>query len=293
MTSNFDHARELVYAQDRDRFFASLFAPEKERQALLALFAFNIEIARVRDLVREPLPGEVRLQWWRDFLNGVEHGDASANPIAAALGETIKIYELPVKPLTDMIDARIFDLYNDPMPSLNDLEGYCGETVSALFQMSCLILNKSHPAATDDHKTPETADLSGHAGVAYGLTGLLRAFPWHAARGQLYMPQDVFQRHGVDTLSVLKGKRSDALSNALNEMHEHVHHHMGRVEKAIQAVQEHLLPAFLPLALIGPRLRRMKKPSYDPFAAQPDLSQLKRQWLLWRASKNPLRIARL
>lgn len=284
MTSHFDHARELVYAQDRTRFLASLFAPEKSRQGLMALFAFNIEIARVRELVREPLPGEVRLQWWRDFLNGVEHGDAAANPIAAALAATIRTHALPVKPLTDMIDARIFDLYNDPMPSLNDLEGYCGETVSMLIQLAMTILN--------GEQVPKMADVAGHAGVAYGLCGLLRALPWHVARGQCYLPKDLLERHGLTPQDLQAPASQEALKAAHAELRDHIRHHLGRVSVLIGDVPAALLPALLPLALVRPYMAQMEKPGFDPLKDVAEISQLRSQWILWRASRNPARIAR-
>ena len=153
--SNFAHCEALVREADPDRYWASLFAPADKRPYLHALYAFNFEIARVRESVREALVGEIRLQWWRDALQGEARGDVRSNPIAAALDDTIVQFRLPRQSLVDLIDARIFDLYDDPMPNLNDLEGYCGETSSSLIQISSVILaNGSNPG---------TADAAGHA----------------------------------------------------------------------------------------------------------------------------------
>ena len=122
---NFEIARvrEAVREADPDRYWASLFAPADKRPHLYALHAFNFEIARVRESVREAMVGEIRLQWWRDALQGEARGDVRANPVAAALDDTIVKFRLPRQALVNLIDARIFDLYEDPMPSLNDLEG--------------------------------------------------------------------------------------------------------------------------------------------------------------------------
>ena len=76
MTTDFDHAAEIVRQYDKDRYLSALLAPGQYRPGLMALYAFNSEIARIRELVSEPLPGEVRLQWWRDLLEGTEHGVA-------------------------------------------------------------------------------------------------------------------------------------------------------------------------------------------------------------------------
>ena len=116
---------------DHDRYLASLLTPEDRRAAITALYAYNAELARVRDVVREPLPGEVRLQYWRDLLEGSAHGDTAANPVAAELLRAIETWRMPVAPLVAMADARIFDLYDDPMETTDMFEGYAGETAAA------------------------------------------------------------------------------------------------------------------------------------------------------------------
>src|ERR1700733_14955696 len=106
---------EIVRTADRDRYIATLFAPAEHRDALFALYAFNAEIARVRDVAREPLPGEVRLQWWREVIGGERSGEAAANPVAAALLATIRRYDLAVERLSTLVEAHRFDLYDEPM----------------------------------------------------------------------------------------------------------------------------------------------------------------------------------
>ena len=106
------------------------------RRALLAIYAFNVEISRVREQVSQPLPGEMRLQWWTDMLAGAGHGGIEGNPVAAELLQAIRDYRLPVDPLSRLIDEHQFDLYNDPMPSMAALEGYINDTSSALFSLA-------------------------------------------------------------------------------------------------------------------------------------------------------------
>ena len=126
MISNAEHCANLVREADRDRYLATLFAPAEHRDALLSLYAFNVEIARVRDLAREPMPGEIRLQWWREALAGERDTEAAAHPVAAALRETLHRYGLSADPLQALIDAHTFDLYDAPMASLRDFDDYAG-----------------------------------------------------------------------------------------------------------------------------------------------------------------------
>jgi phytoene synthase len=281
MTTDFDHAADVVRQFDKDRYLSALLAPEAYRDGLMALYAYSAEIARIRELVSEPLPGEVRLQWWRDLLEGTEHGAVASNPVANALLQTIERYALPKQSLVAMADARVFDLYNDQMPTLNDLEGYAGETVSGLIQLACLVLN--------DGKDPGTATAAGHAGVAYALTGLMRALPWHASRQQMYLPKDVCDRHNLDTESVFRGETTPELRAVLAEMRGHVRHHLGRVRQVAEEVPAACQSAFLPLVLVEPFLKKLEQDSLDPLKHVAELSQLRRQWILWRASGNVLK----
>ena len=97
------YAAQQLRAADRDRYFATLLLGAKEREALTALYAFNADIASVRERAREPAAGEIRLQWWADALTGEGHGAVRQNPLADALLSTIADYGLPVPPLTRMI----------------------------------------------------------------------------------------------------------------------------------------------------------------------------------------------
>ena len=127
---------DLVRSHDFVRYASTLFMPAAQRRALLAIYAFNAEISRVREQVSQPLPGEMRLQWWTDMLAGAGHGGIEGNPVAAELLQVIRDYRLPVDPLSRLIDEHQFDLYNDPMPSMAALEGYINDTSSALFSLA-------------------------------------------------------------------------------------------------------------------------------------------------------------
>ena len=273
----FEHCETLVREGDRDRFLAALFVPADRRPYLFALYAFGLEIGRVRETVSEALPGEIRLQWWRDALQGEARGDVRANPIAGALEATIARFRLPRAALVALVDARVFDLYDDPMPSTNDLEGYCGETSSALIRLSSLVLA--------DGADPGGAEAAGHAGVAYAMTGLLRALPWHARRGQVYLPADVLARFGVTREDIVMGRGGPGLAAALAELRAVARHHLGRMRDLRATIALAAAPAFLPVSLAEPYLRRMERRGYDPLRDVIDLPPWRKLWSLWRAAR--------
>ncbi len=282
---NFAHCESLVREGDPDRYFATLFARADARPYLFALFAFTLEIARVRDAVSQALAGEIRLQWWRDALapegaSGALSGDVRANPVAAALLDTIARFNLPVQPLIDLLDARVHDLYDDPIADLNQLEGYCGEVSSAPLRLGGLILTNGGDA--------RDADAAGHGGVALGMTALMRAFPVHARRGQLMLPPvAVLEEQGLTRGDVVSGRADRAaLASALAQMRGHARRHCDQAQRALADADPRIGPLYLPLALVPLYLDRMERADYAPYESLIEVPRWRRLWRLWRRARS-------
>ena len=284
MDESYRHCEQLVRAADKDRFLATLFAPVERRGPLSALYAFNCEIVSVRDRAREPMPGEIRLQWWRDVLNGERAGEAAANPVAAALTDTIGRFKLPVEPLLDLIEAHAFDLYDDPMPTLAALEAYGRKTESAVFGLAARIVVDNDDGAI--------AVGAGHAGIAYALTEVLRSFARHASRQQVYVPRDLLDRHAARIEDVYSGHASPQLHAALAELRTEARRHFATFEALLPQLPSAAMPAFLPAALVPGYLATIERPGYDPFRSAVEVAQWRRQWALWRAGRRYLRTMR-
>ena len=274
--ANDAHCLTVLRETDRDRYLACLLAPAEKRGSLAALYAFNAEIARVRDVVREPLPGEIRLQWWRDLLEGEADGEAAANPLAAGLMACVREHQLPVAVLTDMIEARIFDLYNDPMESRAALEGYAGETASALIQLASLIL--------DPANAPSSADAAGHAGVAQTVAGTLLMLPIHRRRGQVYMPADLLAATGLTPESLLDGSDKAAAARAVEAFVGLGREHFAKAQAA-DGISQANRPAFLPVALVPPILGAAERAGAAALERSLQPAQWRRQWWMWRAAR--------
>ena len=280
MDANFEHCAALVREADPDRFLASLFAPEVHRGALYALYAFNAEIGRVPEVAREPMPGEIRLQWWREVLAGERNGEEKAHPVAAALRETIEQYGIAVEPLADLIEAHAFDLYAQPMAAMNDLEIYAERTDCAVFALAADILGGRSVA---------TSAAIRHAGIAYTVAGLLRSLARDASRRRLFVPLDVLARHGADVERIFAGEATAELRASLAELRLCVRRHLAGAAENISSIPDAILPALLPVALVQPALTRMEKNDYEPFEFT-TVPRWRQQWRLWRAARNPGRI---
>jgi phytoene synthase len=264
---------DAVRIADHDRYLSALYAPTDKRDRLFSLYAFNAEVAGVRDRIHEPLPGEVRLQWWRDVI--AAEGDAdTGNPIADALRATIAASSLPKAAFDNMLEARIFDLYDDPMPSRTDLEGYCGETAAALIQLAAMVL--------DPVTAPRFAELAGRAGCAQAITGLLLLLPLHRRRGQCFVPSDILAAAGTSPEAFVKGEDEAAAKRAVAAMTALAREHLNAFEQGAPTLPVSLRPAFLPLALTRAYLGKMEKAGPSPLGTIVKLSTIGRHWVLLR-----------
>mgnify|MGYP005813961075 CR=1 FL=1 len=266
---------ELVRTHDFARYASTLFAPAPERRALLAIYAFNTEISRVHELISQPLPGEIRLQWWTDMLAGSGHGSVEGNPVAAELLLAIRNFRLPVEPLSRLVEEHQFDLYNDPMPSMAALEGYLNETASALFSLATRVM--AQPSEELDH-------LAQHAGLAQGIAQVIAALPRDASRRQLFLPLQFLEQHGGGIEDVFSGKPTPQLRAAIDQLIGEAGSHLKTALSLLPTVPPAARPIFLPLALAERDLARMSRPASDPFVQQVT-SRLRILWTLWRASR--------
>jgi phytoene synthase len=205
----------------------------------------------------------------------------AANPVAAALLATIERHRLPRSRLDALIEARRFDLYDEPMATLAELERY-GEAASAgLIALAAHIL--------DDEHGPDLDALARHAGSAHTMAGLLKALPAHTARGQLYVPLDLLARHGAGRPDVAGGRATPPLRAALAELRRDARGHLAQAGRLLATAPLSVMPALLPLAPVGPTLSRMERSDHDPFAPV-ELAPWRRQLLIWRAARRPQRM---
>ncbi len=275
---SFDFASEALRTSDRDRYIATLVLPAEQRPAITALYAFNADVAAIRERVSGPQPGEIRLQWWNDALTGQGHGAVRQNPLADALLDTIERYDLPVGTFQRLIGARRFDLYDDPMPDLESFEGYAGETASTLFQLSAMVLNGGQPV--------EQGDAAGHLGVAQAMIGHLRAFGHVSAQGRIMLPWSILEANGVRESEIFAGQESEGLHAALSQVAELAQDHLEKARSAIATLPLSLRPAFGAIAVLEAQLVAWHRRHTSPFAAPPDDADWRKiarlAWWTWR-----------
>ncbi len=196
-----DPIADLVRRHDPDRFLTALFAPPARRDALLVLYAFNHELARAREVASEPPLALIRLQWWREVVEGEEKRHEVATPLTASIASGI------LKPahLLPLIEAREAEVYGD-FETIADwrawlLAGAGGLAVAA--------------ASALDAPAPDAARAFG---AAYGAAGVLRATGVLAGQGTCLLPREALVRHGLSPEAFIDDPGSPGARAALADM---------------------------------------------------------------------------
>jgi phytoene synthase len=272
----YQECARILRDHDRDRYLAGLFAPSDVRANLHALYAFDIEVGRVPSIVSEAMVGEIRLQWWRDALSGVAHGELSGAPVLVALQDTLSGFGLAPDRLITLTEARIFDLYDDRMPDMVALEGYAGETDAAILQFAATILSRS--------PVPEAADVSGHGGVASVILRGLMRFAQSGLRDARLVPTALGEEHGL-VLDTAAAKPVENAGPVWAALCKEALMHIAKAQQALSRCPEVVDPAYFHLALVARDLQRLSRAGPSPATASPG-SAFARQWHLWRAARN-------
>ncbi len=251
------HLAELIRRQDRDRFLTALFVPAERRAAVLALYAFNSEIARTREVVTEPLLGRIRLQWWREAI-GEAYAAATvrAHEVVTPLTQVIREHALSREHFEAMIDARELDLGEEPPATLSALEDYCGATAGRLQRLVLEAL---------DVREEASGKAADEIGTAYALAGLIRAIPFQARSRRHRIPTSLAREVGLDIETLFEAKPSAGLIAAVERLAAAGRQHL--VSARALRPPKAALPALLPARIAAGYLRDIEVVRgnvYDP-----------------------------
>ena len=248
-----------------DRFAAALLAPEPQRQALLAIAAFSAELRRIPVSVKEPMMGEVRLQWWRECIAAQT---VSGNPIADALIAAVDAYSLPRPALLGMVEARAFDLYADPMPDAASLRGYLARTEAAPFELALRVLGR----VADDNDAALIAD----AGRAYGLARILSDLPHWLRRGRCPLPVAELEAAGVTEAMLADAEPTPAMTALIAGMVSDISATCDAARPRVVTLSRQQRLAFLPLAVVRSYVHALNRPARSPLREPVTVSPLVR-----------------
>jgi len=264
-------------AHDPNRFLTALFTPRHARADLMALYAFNTELARIPELVSEPELGEFRLQWWRDTLGNMANGVSSGAPVADALGVALRKHDLSDAMLLGMIDARSADLDGGGFADLQALKAYLYKSQGAVFALGAHVLGGSGG---------DTARAANAAGLAYGLAELLRNLPRDAAAGRVMAPLSLLKEHGLKPEQLLAGEGGDAVLHLVAELAREAGEALDAARGEVAHCDRSVRCVFAPLKLVEPILAAVQAPGHNPLRDIAEINPLLRYIRLWRAARS-------
>ena len=236
---------QSVRDADPDRYFSALFAPAAVRPQLLALYAFNAEVARVAETVREPMLGAIRLEWWRETVEGASKASPRNHDVARGLAALFEGEKVALADLEALIAARAFDSSADHFADFAALENYLDATSGAVMRLAAQLL---------DGKPERTRE----AALAYGLTGLVRSLPFHQNRHKLYLPLDLLGALHVTPEEFFHLEKSDQrLAAAARQTALKARDHFLAARAAPRPGAA--LAAILPAALVPVYLRKLSR----------------------------------
>ncbi len=222
-----DDVTQRLKQADADRVRAAYFAQDDARSRLMLLYAFHLELAKVPELVSEPMIGQIRYQWWREAIAEIYETDTvRKHEITTPLRTLLLDGEVPRYWVDQLIDGRERDIDPRPFETLSEAQDYSANTSGVLMKIAVKLLG------ADPHIAVE------HAGTSWGLTGLARAYPYYHQ-------------------SMLSALTFEEICEAAKKRHK-------LAKPDLDAMETALFPAYAYTALILPYLKRLTKADFDP-----------------------------
>lgn len=252
-----------------------MFLPRNKREAMLALYAFCRETDDIVDETADPAEALARLDAWRAELDALYDGHPS-HPVTCALLGPVEAFRLPKKHFLEILEGFEMDRAGTmSRPDLATLERYCYCVASCVGLISVEIFG---------YREPKIRDFAVHLGQAFQLTNILRDIEEDAARGRIYLPREILERHGLAAAAPTDLIRSPELPAACTEVGRLARRHFEQAAASLPASEvRNMRPALLMRAIYERYLERMEESGWRLAGEQVRLGGAAKIWVLLRA----------
>ncbi len=229
----------IVRRSDPDRFLTALFAPPDKREALFTLYAFNHEAARAHEATQQPMIALIRLQWWREVVEGAR-----------------KTHEVAT-PLSDLLESGALD----PAELLCVLDAREVTELATVAEWRDWLLSGPGALAVAAGRLLGAADTTPlrALGAGYAAAGLLRSVAPLARSGQCLLPADLLEAHGLSSEAVVADPSAPGLQAVAAALAKEGQSLLGTPRRRSKG-----LAAALPAVLARRDLRRTPARLMDP-----------------------------
>ncbi len=275
-----EYCQEQAAGSGSSFYYSFLFLPKNQRQAITALYAFCREIDDIVDECSEISVALTKLNWWRDEIQRIFHGQAQ-HPVGIALSNSIKEFNLNEKHFHSIIDGMLMDTQHVRYQTFDELSTYCYRVASVVGLLAIEIFG---------YKNESTKQYAEKLGLAFQLTNILRDVKEDASRGRIYLPLDELNKFNVS--------EQDILNSVINDNSRHL------FEFQAQRAEDYYLQAYACLdaqdrfqqrsglimaAIYHALLERIEKQNYDVFSHRIRLSPIRKLWIAWRTYRKELK----
>ncbi|XP_062320962.1 NADH dehydrogenase (ubiquinone) complex I, assembly factor 6 isoform X2 [Osmerus eperlanus] len=247
---------DIVRSRDYDGFVCSLLLPEEARRSSLALRAFNVELAQVKDSVTQTTIGLMRMQFWKAAIDDIYKDDPPLQPVSAELWRAVRKHYLTKRWLLRIITEREKDMEDRAYRTLQELETYSENTQSSLLYLLLESLGVKNVHA--DH-------AASHIGKAHGIVTCLRATPYYSSRRKVYLPMDICMLHGASQEDFIRGNREQHVRDVIYDIASQAHVHLQHARSFSKNVPIAATPAFLQTVVLEDYLQRVRRVDFDVF----------------------------
>jgi len=262
-------------------YYSFLFLPTEQREAITALYAFCREVDDVVDECSESSIALVKLNWWREEIHRVFHGQAQ-HPVGIALTRSIKKFNLDERHFYSIIEGMLMDIQQSRYQDFDELSIYCYNVAGVVGLLAIEIFG---------YQNENTKKYAEKLGLAFQLTNILRDISEDATRGRIYLPQDELQQFNVTERELLQGNITGNISALLNY----------QAERASACYKEAyaLLPVedrfsqrggLIMAAIYHALLNKIAKKKCKVLREHIRLSPIKKIWIAWRAYRNEVKL---
>ncbi len=277
MSRGLSHCAALVRGRDMDRFLSTLFAPADRREVLFALYAFDQEVGKTPDRVSEPGIGLIRLQWWRETIEGMAEGAVRAHPVAEALAPAVREGRIAPERLVATLDGRESEVEDPPPVDEAELRARLRAIHAPVFAAALAILGA-------DERESE-GRLAGIAGEAWGLAELCRRVGPHAVAGRRLLPDSTMRTAGAREADLFAGRATDEVLSAWEAMATGAQDALTKTQMAAAGLPATALPALMPLSLAEQALLRQRRRCGEILRRSLEPGRPAKQWRLMRCAR--------
>ncbi|MBI2380882.1 MAG: squalene/phytoene synthase family protein [Gammaproteobacteria bacterium] len=267
------YCRDKVAPPGSSLHYALMFLDPSRRRAALGLFAFQRQVLEISQRSRDPAPRQAQLDWWRAEWARCAAGQPGHHA-SQLLAEARLAINLPQELFQEILEASAMDVEGAVYPDFKALSLYVHRRSACLWLLAAEIFG---------YRERQTVKYAHELGTALELSRMVLELGPDLAHGQLYLPLDELERHGIAPEQLLRGERPAGFAALMHEQVQRIDRHFAEAERHLPAADratQH--PGQILAVLSRARLAKALAQDFPVLAHSPDLSPLRKLWMAWR-----------